>query len=253
MFLVYVGESGVTGPSAEDPNQPHHVFLGLLVHENQWEAIRNEFSRSCRRHFGRDLGEDGTPTRVRAAEVLHGTGSFSTWPWARRLELLDELLAIPIRYETPIIVSYMDKQEFARAGQNGSRAWSGSWEPPFSRFVFCLGLYMDDLNMAEMSSEDLHGGQPIALKERAAVIAGNTKVADPRSMQRSFSEGLDLPSGAVIDSLYFARPEDSHCTQLADLCAYFVRRHLEQPSRPNPHYEALDKGHLLHVVYAVQL
>ena len=254
MFLVYLGESGVTGSSVKDPYQPHHVFLGLMVHEDQWESISSEFSSLCRRHFGADLGMNGTPARVRASEVLHGTGSFSTWPRPRRVGLLDDLLAIPVRHETPLIISHMDKQGFAdHSGKSEGWRWSGSWEPPFSRFVFCLGLYMDDLNMAGMSSEDLQGGEPISVRERAAVIADAGKGADPHSMQRCLSDGLDLPSGAVIDGLHFVRSEDSHCTQLADICAYFVRRHLEQPSRQNPQYDALDEAHLFHVVYSVQL
>ena len=44
MYLVYMGESGDTGNSFSDPNQRHHVHLGLLVHEGQCISMNGEFN-----------------------------------------------------------------------------------------------------------------------------------------------------------------------------------------------------------------
>ena len=43
MYLVYLGESGDTGNSLDDPNQMHHVYMGLLVHEQQCVSMTGEF------------------------------------------------------------------------------------------------------------------------------------------------------------------------------------------------------------------
>ena len=56
MYLVYAGESGNTGSSLNDPNQPHHVHVGLLVHESQSVAVTGEFDALFRRHFGQAPG-----------------------------------------------------------------------------------------------------------------------------------------------------------------------------------------------------
>ena len=56
MYLVYLGESGNMGTSNNDPNQPHHVHVGLLVHESQSVSINWEFNALFRRHFGRPPG-----------------------------------------------------------------------------------------------------------------------------------------------------------------------------------------------------
>ncbi len=66
MYLVYVGESGNTGNSVSDPNQPHHVQIGLLVHESQSVSINGEFNALFRRHFGAPPGEQGMPASSRA-------------------------------------------------------------------------------------------------------------------------------------------------------------------------------------------
>ena len=52
MYLVYLGESGNTGKSANDPTQQHHVHAGILVHESQCIAMNGEFNALFRRHFG---------------------------------------------------------------------------------------------------------------------------------------------------------------------------------------------------------
>ena len=69
MYLVYLGESGNTGASIDDPNQQHHVHVGLLVHEHQFVAMNGEFNALCRRHFGRPLNGTDTPGQIRASDV----------------------------------------------------------------------------------------------------------------------------------------------------------------------------------------
>ena len=256
MYLVYMGQSGNTGTSLKDPNQSHHVYAGLMIHEDQWNGIKVEFSQVCRRYFERNLGEPTTPKELHATEILHGKGFFSSWPKARRLQLIDDLLNILIGRETPLIVSYVDKQEFASARQTDSDRqhwWQGPWEPVFSRFLFCLDLYIDEMNMAAMPEEELIRGAPVRISERATIIADEGKSVDPQFMQEFLNTEIDLPTGAVLENVYFTRSQDSQCTQLANICAYFVRRHLDQPSRPSSHYTALEEGHVLHVMYRVQM
>ena len=48
MHLVYLGESGNTGLSVNDPHQQHLVHVGLLVHEQQCISMNGEFNALCR-------------------------------------------------------------------------------------------------------------------------------------------------------------------------------------------------------------
>ncbi len=256
MYLVYLGESGNTGTSLNDPNQPHHVYVGLMVQEDRWNEIKVAFSQICYIYLGRSLGEADTPAALRTADIVQGKGFFSSWTKPRRLQFIDALLDILVQRQTPLIVSYVDKREFASAGQTDNQQqhrWQGPWEPAFSRLVFSLDIYMDELNMALMSSEEMHGGGPWEIKERAAIIADAGKDVGPQLMQQLLKSEIDLPTGAVLENIHLVRSEDSHCTQLADMCAYFLRRWLQQPSRPNPQYTALQEGHVLEVLYQVQM
>ena len=256
MYLVYIGESGHTGTSLKDPNQPHHVYAGLMVHEDLWNGIKTQFAQICRYYFDGDTGEAGIPRELRAAEIMQGKGFFSSWPRARRLGIIHDLLAILIQRETPLIVSYVSKEEFASARQSysGSQSWwRGPWEPTFSRLLFSLELYMDELNTAQMPPEELIRGAPVKVRERAAIMADEARCGDSQFTQDFLKSEIDLPTGAVLDNIHFVRPQDSHCAQLANICAYTVRRHLHQPSAPNPQYTALEEGHVLEVIYPVHL
>ena len=105
MYLVYLGESGNTGVSVADSNQPHHVHVGLMIHESQSISIKGEFDALCRRHFGRPLGEAGTPDEIRPSDVFQGRGAFTSWTVQKRHELIQDCLSILIRRETPLILS----------------------------------------------------------------------------------------------------------------------------------------------------
>ena len=258
MYLVYVGESGNTGTSLKDPNQPHHIFLGLMIHEDQWDGIKSEFYQVCHRRFSYNLGEFGTPRELHCSEILQGKGFFSSWPKTTRYQLIDELINILIQRETPLIVSNVDKQEFASAVAKtdsvaGAPLWRGPWEPAFSRFLYVLDLYMDELNTAAMPQEELIRGERVRISERAIIIAEEARRADSELMRECFRTGIDLPTGTVIENLYFVPSRDSHCTQLANICAYIIRRQFHQPSLPNSQYDALKEGRVLEVVYTVQM
>jgi len=63
-------------------------------------------------------GEPGTPTGLRPADIYQGMGIFSSWPVAKRYELIQDCLDILIRRHVPAIISYINKREYAEAKAN---------------------------------------------------------------------------------------------------------------------------------------
>ena len=255
MYLVYTSESGDTGRSTSDPSQPHHVYAGLMVHEGQWESIRKDFRAVCRHYLGKELGSPDVPSRLSIRHILQGKDAFSSWPKSRRSELIDDLLKILVLRETPLLVMYVDKAKFASAlgsGDPNNTRWNQPWEPAFARLAYYLDLYMDELNLSAMPHEELMRGAPVLIGERATIISDRATPGGVEVMQRLLRTEIDLPTGAVHESAYLARTQDSHCTQLADLCTYIFRRHLQQPDLPDPRYTSLEEGHVIQVVHQVQ-
>ena len=255
MYLVYLGESGNTGVSIKDPYQPHHVHVGLLIHESQSVTINGEFNALFRRHFGHPPGEPGTPNEVRPADLFQGRGFFRSWPPAKRAELIQDCLSILIRRETPLIAAYVDKTRFAEArsaGDSPNIIWQTPSEPVISRFLLALNMFVDELNMSKMDSAQLMESEwPIA--DYALVVASESRSVEPRFMAEFLRSDDGQDSTAVLENLCFVEAKHSVGTQLANLCAYFARRWLQNPDRPHPYFDAIRDGRVVQVIYPVTL
>ena len=59
-------------------------------------------------------------------------------------------------------------------------------------------------------------------------------------------------SPSVLENFCYVEAEYSVCTQLANMCAYFARRWLQNPNASHYYYEALQEGLVVQVVYPVQ-
>ena len=254
MYLVYLGESGNTGDSLNDPNQQHHVYSGLIVHENQYVAINGEFSALCRRHFGSPLGEGETPSHLRPGDVYQGQGYFRSWSPDKRAELIQDCLNIMIRREAPVIISYVDKAQLSEARTNGNpvvAGWASPSEAIISKFLFALNMYMDEAAVADVPLDHImEATGPI--KDYAMVVAESGKSVRPQHMGQFLHSEVEIPTPIVLDNFCFTGPTESVCTQLANICAYFSRRWLQNPSGSHGYFEALRDGRVIQVVYPVQ-
>ena len=255
MYLVYLGESGNTGTSINDANQLHHVHVGLMVHESQSISMAGEFDALCRRHFGRPLGEPGTPKELRPGDVYQGRGAFTSWPQLKRNELIQDCLSIMIRRETPLLAAYVNKKEFAQVrakGDDPNGLWKNPSEIAMSRFLFALHMFVDELNMSNMDQNQLmESDWPIA--DFAMVVAGDGRSVEPRFMTEFLKSEDGRDSTAVLGNFCYVGAEHSVGTQLANMCAYFARRWLQNPSDPHPYFDALRDGKVVQVIYNVQL
>ena len=254
MYLVYLGESGNTGNSLKDPNQPHQVHVGLLVHESQSISVNGEFNALHRRFFGRPPGEPGGPNGLRPADVYQGIGMFSSWLPEKRHELIQDCLSILVRRQIPAIVAYVNKEEFARARTNANdpnAVWASPAEPITSRFLIALNLYMDELNMAGLNHQQVMTSEwPV--NDFALVVAGDTRSVEPRFMTQFLTSDEGIDSSAVLGNFCFVDKEHSVGTQLANMCAYFARRWLQSPSASHPYFQALQDNNVVQVIYPVQ-
>ena len=255
MYLVYLGESGNTGNSINDPNQPHQVFAGLVVHESQHISMSGEFDALRRRHFGGSPGASAAPAQLRPAEIFQGRGIFASWSPSRRNELIQDCLNIMIRRETPVIMSYIDKREFAQARSAAdppNSGWQNPAEPIINRFLLATNMFVDELNMSLLNEQQLMEAQwPV--ENFALLVATQGQSVEPRFMSEYLQSDDGQDSTAVLSNFCFVGPDQSACTQLANMCAYFARRWLQNPSRPHTYFDALQANKVVQVIYPVRL
>ncbi len=254
MYLVYLGESGITGASIRDPQQQQHVFSGLVVHESQLVAMNGEFNALCRRHFGCPLGTGDAPSELKPSAVFQGSGFFKSWRPARRAELIQDCLNILIRRETPVIISYVDKSQWAQARAEGNHVaadWNTPAEAIVGKFLFALNMFVDEAALAEVPPEHImDSAGPI--KDYTLVVAETGKSVKPEHMARFLHSEVEIPTPAVLENFCYVGADESVCTQLSNLCAYFVRRWLHNPGGSHGYFDALREGRVIQVVYPVQ-
>ena len=249
MYLAYLGQSGNTGSSLNDANQPHHVYAGLLVHENQSVPLTGEFDALYLRHFNHLRGDAEGPRGIRAGEVFQGKGVFASWPPAQRHELIRDCLDVLLRRETPVIVAYGDKREIAGGGNADAGKQSLS-ELIVSRFLAAVNLLMDELNIAGVDPHDL---MTVEFRTRDfAMVAASDRSTRPGLMTEFLRSDDGIDSTTLLSDICIVDPEDSVGAQLANMCAYFTRRWLQDPAGSHPYFDALRDGNVIQVIYPVK-
>ena len=256
MYLVYLGESGNTGASLRDPRQPHQVYVALLVHETQWVSMNGEYTALCKRYFGGNPGENGVPKELHASHIYQGLSHFASWPPKRRQELIQDCLSILLRRETPLLAAFINKREFLIAQAKGDTPETFLWEKPgdfaINRLLFALQMFVDELSMAGMSHEQLLRGDGVPIKDHVLVIADTARSVRPQHLS-DFLRSEGDASSALLENFSFVPSEHAPLIQLSDMCAYFVRRWLQDPSGSHPYFDALRKGSVLQVMYPVRM
>ena len=254
MYLVFLSESGVTGLGANDPNQPHHIHAGLLVHESQYIAMSGEYDALVRRHFGCPAGSPGAPSPLRPGDLYQGAGAFRSWPPERRAELIQDCLSILIRRETPLLVSYISKAEFAAARAAAGNALYGHSDPSrlaFSRLLLALTMFLDEYVMSQMNPDDIM--QSVwNVQDYALLVAGSATPSIPLALAEFLSEEADTVAPSIYDDVLVAPPATCVGAQLASICAYFIRRWLQQPNAAHGYFDALRDGRVVQVIYPYQ-
>ena len=254
MYLVFLSESGVTGVSANDPSQPHHVHAGLLVQESQYISMCGEYDALVRRHFGSPPGTAGVPAEINPRHVYQGTGDFRTWRPEQRAELIQDCLSIMIRRETPLLVSYISKDEFASAAATEGNALYGHTDPSrlaFSRLLLALTMFLDENVMSQMNPDDIM--QSVwNVNDYAMMMAGAPSQSIAEAMAEFLGAESDTVSPSIYDDLLVAPPATSVGAQLVSICGYFVRRWLQQPNASHSYFDALRDGRVVQVIYPYQ-
>ena len=172
----------------------------------------------------------------------------------KRHELIQDCLNILIRRRVPAIISYIDKREYVQAQANDddpNLVWESPSEPVISRFLMALNMYLDEISLRGLDDQQIMASNPI--KDFALVVAGDGRSVEPRFMDQFLKSEDGQDASALLENLYFVDSEHSVGTQLANMCAYFTRRWLQNPSAPHPYFDALRENEVVQVIYPVQL
>jgi len=223
--ILYLDESGI----GKIDNDPALIVAGVLIHaDTQWGPIANRL-----REILLDAVPFGQPAPacLHAKDIYHGSGQFrrdNGWDKDRRLGMLDKIAAIPEEFGLPVVWSSMHRKDFARRFPQATPA-----EILRDAYTICsvacfmqAELYMRALeNEAEVASIIME--QNAELQKRIPEMFAFMK--EPQKTE-GLLEGWQkvMPIRRLIDAPACQPKTASSILQLADFCAFAIKRRLEK-------------------------
>lgn len=207
MYLAYLDESGNTGRRLDDPDQPVHWLVAVMVPEFEAIELMLDLDEVIASHV-----PDDPKRELHGAELFGGSGIWSGVAPETRLSVYRDALAVLARRSCAIAHASIDKQRLA------------NWHVDAAPHLLALHFLSEKIDVFVR-----HQANP--LLNRALLVADETHEHEAfavdllADLQR---RGVGVFTGAkiknIIDTVHFVRSETNRGVQLADLVAYGLCR-----------------------------
>lgn len=228
MRILYLDEAGI-GKLESDPIL---VVAGVLINaDEQWVSLSERLSTILKEATPPGVP---VPAHFHAKDVFHGTREFprNTWSEERRIALLRSVGSLPAEFDVPVVWAHMDRRKFAEEHPNSSPV-EHTTDCYSVATIACL-LKTEVLMRAlgkktEVASVMLE--QNAELQKRIPSLV--TFLKDP-------GEDVDqlipnwrgcIPPRHIIDAPACQPKTASNILQLADYCAFAIKRKLQGAKR----------------------
>ena len=112
-------------------------------------------------------------------------------------------------------------------------------------------MFLDENVMSQMNPDDIM--QSVwNVQDYALLVAGSATPSIPLALAEFLSEEADTVAPSIYDDVLVAPPATCVGAQLASICAYFIRRWLQQPDAAHGYFDALRDGRVVQVIYPYQ-
>ncbi len=214
MNLIYLDESGNTGVNLQDPDQPVFTLCALLVPEAKWQPIDSEIQKVIETQTPFDFQGD---FEIHATELRNGTGAWKGIPHKQRLDCRDALLDVLVRHELCIFAKSTEKKRYA------------SWcHRAFGSDIVVNPHIPAHVLLSQNLNQHLKN---LGKEELGILIHDENKDVDMEI--ETFIRMLQADSGVlrlerILEKGFFISSKQSRLLQMADLCAFYVRKDQEQ-------------------------
>jgi hypothetical protein len=243
--LVYLDEAGISNPSQE----PFVVVAGVIIDaDRQFKAIESHIDGLARKYLPEAM-QGRVP--FHAMELWHGTKNFDrqNWPLEKRLEILTALADVPRQFDIPICWGSTDRKtvpELISGSASSVLIEQISHGHAFFKFVVQVETVMRAVanqEVAMLIAEDRSLVRKM-LKVAHSILRGR---ADP-AFQAFLPEMLDgdsgifkfvLPLERIVETVHFADKRESSLLQIADLCAFVIKRNIMKATHSEQLFSAI--------------
>ena len=219
MQLVYLDEAG----KANETHEPYLVVAGVIVNPDQkWRPLEEYFMELSKRCFPK---HDGPPVVFHAMHIFHGTHLFprEEWSMPRRIKLLERLAGVPKEFGLTIVQGYAHRATV--------RSWLEQTSPRMTPKQIRAYTHAIAFFNAVRRVENYMFSK--AKNEVAMLIAEDTPEIKQtiHALHKLYTDRSirDLPENAfrsnrIVDAVHFATKDQSLLLQIADHCAFIMKR-----------------------------
>lgn len=224
--LVYLDESGTGNPKTE----PHVVMVGVVVDpDRQWLQVESFLSALAEQYVLPH--RRSVPVVFHANEIFHGSGHWPREEYSRevRMNLLRELCSIPVSFDLPVVSGYVDRTEVARHLPDDDVAEQTLYATVGAAMRCTVGVerYMrtaaGEGEVATLVYENNDHSRKLIRKLHNAMKT-DAMATWPTFQNWELREFL--PVTRIVDTAHFAEKLDTSILQVADACAFAIRRFL---------------------------
>jgi len=213
MRIAYFDEAG----TASEEQEPFAVVSGIAIHgDTQWHAIETDLKTIITSQVPEELW---STFYFHATHLFSDHKSFRTLLSAqRRFQILREAAGIIAKYKLPVSFGAVNRKDFAEKLKDRTPA-----DRIGLAHQFAFGL----------SVTGLQGWFNRNAADEVAICVADRNDKVQMSLKQLFAMMRTIPLGHpvvslfnFVDALHFAASEESIGLQLADIAAFFIKRHL---------------------------
>lgn len=240
MRIAYMDESG------KNTRDPHLVVAAIIVHaDSQLIPIENHLNELIQKHIPADEQEGFF---FHATEIYHGKSTKSIfhdrskWPDDRRFAILDDLLKIPSEFNIPICMGFLERASFPS-------------EPPkkphtvqeIEVSAHTVALMGCEIAVEFWMRENTQNEVALVVAEENTDIRIVAKEIHSvyRNKEALARENLGnhpyFPFVKIRDGLQFAAKSESQILQIADVCAWAIRKFLKKDVDSDRYFQPINK------------
>ncbi|MGA7326501.1 MAG: DUF3800 domain-containing protein [Rhodomicrobium sp.] len=227
--MVYLDESGTGNPARE----PFVVIAAVIVNaDKHWKAIGQHIA---------DMAQDAVPSeRRRDFKAFHATELFSGGKVFERKKddfeywwpVLDELVSLPSKFDIPIAFSFFPRKWAEERQEYQERASDAGMTPVVSAqadaFVTACSSIEEWMNNAADTDEVAQ-----LIMENNQATRKNIEyilrlISDPLGRKSYHPDIKPYSVSRIIYPMHFETKSSTSILQLADACAWAIRRRLSR-------------------------
>lgn len=217
--LIYLDEAGIGKITSE----PIVVVAGVILHADiQLKGLEDILSGIAAKHLP-EADREGFV--FHATDIFQGTGYFirEKWPREKRWAILDDLMAIPAGIYLPVLGGFTKRGSVPPdvVADMGHTELVAEQTYAFMECAVMAEMWMRHSvpnEVALMVAEDNQ-------QARAMFKEAHAAFKDPKLEVMPGNEHL-LPLTHIVDTVHFAAKTECAALQMADACAFSIKRYL---------------------------